>query len=250
MTRARHPCALVVGASASLVERMRPSIEEHDVDLMAASSAEEARSVIEERAPAVVIVQTTDASEAGRVVRELRSASGGRRLPIILCSRDRSSAIVDVADTYNLSLLITGEGDDLCTGVADAVQHLAHQPEREEHTQTILVVDDSPAVQVLTRSIFTRAGYDVDTFGRVTDALEHIHDHADFDAVLLDLNLPDGTGFDVLREIRNRTSVPVFIVSSMRQSEQIDRAFELGATDFIEKPFHPRELLTRMERHL
>jgi two-component system phosphate regulon response regulator PhoB len=70
--------------------------------------------------------------------------------------------------------------------------------------------------------------------------------------VLLDLNLPDGNGLDLLRDIRRDqgATFPVLVLSGMRQEEAVVRGLELGADDYVTKPFSPPELLARVGRCL
>ncbi|MGH7855694.1 MAG: response regulator transcription factor, partial [Candidatus Binatia bacterium] len=70
--------------------------------------------------------------------------------------------------------------------------------------------------------------------------------------IILDLGLPDGDGLDLLRRLRAdmHSSVPVLVLTAFRQEDKAVRAFELGADDFVTKPFAPRELVARIERVL
>jgi two-component system phosphate regulon response regulator PhoB len=73
-----------------------------------------------------------------------------------------------------------------------------------------------------------------------------------YDMILLDLNLPDGNGLDLLRDIRRDlgTAVPVLVLTGMRQEDAVVRGLELGADDYVTKPFSPPELLARVRRCL
>ena len=68
--------------------------------------------------------------------------------------------------------------------------------------------------------------------------------------ILLDVNLPGGSGFELLELIGQRSAVPVFILSALRQQEQMRRGQALGAQAFIEKPFNPRELVQKIREVL
>jgi len=70
--------------------------------------------------------------------------------------------------------------------------------------------------------------------------------------IILDLGLPDGDGLDLLRKLRSDLGrkEPVLVLTAFRQEDKAVRAFELGANDFVTKPFAPRELVARVERVL
>ena len=109
----------------------------------------------------------------------------------------------------------------------------------------ILIVDDEPKVRLLLRRCFESEGYKVTEAGSSAEALKAL-DHATFGLVTLDLNLPDADGFTVAREIRSRSPVPIIMVTG--KGDTIDRVvgLELGADDYITKPFHLREVLARV----
>ena len=70
------------------------------------------------------------------------------------------------------------------------------------------------------------------------------------DAIILDLGLPDISGFDVMREIRLISSVPIIVLTAHSAEDEIVKALEEEATDYIIKPFRHRELLARVESHV
>src|SRR6516165_9482398 len=109
----------------------------------------------------------------------------------------------------------------------------------------VLIVEDDDAIATPLAKGLEREGLDVDRVGTGNDALDKSAS-APFDVVLLDLGLPDRDGFDVCRELRARSDVPIIIVTA--KSEEIDRVvgLELGADDYIVKPFGFRELLARI----
>jgi two-component system OmpR family response regulator len=67
---------------------------------------------------------------------------------------------------------------------------------------------------------------------------------------MLDIGLPDGNGLDLVRWVRDdlALSTPIIVLSAYRQEENVQRAFEFGANDFVPKPFRPKELMARVER--
>ena len=109
----------------------------------------------------------------------------------------------------------------------------------------VLVVDDEPAICRTLKTNLRRHGFQVSTESNGAGAVEAM-DNWRPDIVLLDLGLPDMEGIDVIREIRKRGSTPV-IVLSVRETEQ-DKvaALNLGADDYLTKPFGVDELLARI----
>jgi DNA-binding response OmpR family regulator len=109
----------------------------------------------------------------------------------------------------------------------------------------ILIVEDDAKVRLLLRRCFEAEGYRVTEAGSGAEALERQGAGA-FDLVTLDLNLPDGDGFSVGREMRARSAVPIIMVTG--KGDTIDRVvgLELGADDYITKPFQLREVVARV----
>ncbi|GAA1910957.1 response regulator [Nocardioides hwasunensis] len=109
----------------------------------------------------------------------------------------------------------------------------------------VLVVDDDPAMR-RTLSINLRArDYDVETAGDGRSALQVVDERMP-DVVLLDLGLPDLDGIAVLTQLRSFTEVPVIVVSARTESDDKVEALDLGADDYITKPFSIEELLARI----
>ena len=107
----------------------------------------------------------------------------------------------------------------------------------------MLVVEDDPAVAVPLIAGLQRNGIET---AHVTHAREVIAAAQDVDVVLLDLGLPDGDGLQVLRELRRSSDVPVIIASA--RGDETDRivGLELGADDYVVKPYSVRELAARV----
>lgn len=109
----------------------------------------------------------------------------------------------------------------------------------------VLVVDDDPAMR-RTLSINLRArDYEVETAGDGRSALQVVDERMP-DVVLLDLGLPDLDGVAVLTQLRSFSQVPVIVVSARTESDDKVEALDLGADDFITKPFSIEELLARV----
>lgn len=113
----------------------------------------------------------------------------------------------------------------------------------------VLVVEDEAALLKLISYNLTQAGYAVATAATGFAGLDAFRREQP-DLVLLDVMLPDIDGFDVCRELRRSSNVPVIFLTA--RSEEIDRVIglELGADDYVTKPFSPRELLARVKAHL
>ncbi len=112
--------------------------------------------------------------------------------------------------------------------------------------RTILVVDDEPKIRELVRLYLEQAGF---TVAEAVDGPEALERHARLapDLVVLDLMLPGVDGMEVTREIRRRAETPILMLTA--RAEEIDRilGLELGADDYLPKPFHPRELVARVK---
>lgn len=115
--------------------------------------------------------------------------------------------------------------------------------------RTILVVDDEVQIRVLLRTTLVRAGYGVVEAGTARAALAAV-DIDKPEAVLLDLGLPDRDGLELLPLIRSRTTAPVLVISARGETEQKVAALDLGANDYVTKPFDTEELLARLRSAL
>ncbi|GAB6089138.1 response regulator [Spirochaeta dissipatitropha] len=116
----------------------------------------------------------------------------------------------------------------------------------------ILVVDDNPDNLLLLERVLDKHGFSVRTAGDGTIALEEVNKEYP-DLILLDLQMPGIDGFEVcriLKEDEKTAVIPVLIMSAADRIENITRGFELGAVDFISKPFHNLEVLARVRTHL
>lgn len=111
----------------------------------------------------------------------------------------------------------------------------------------VLVVEDQADIRALAATALEREGFVVEQAEDMTEARERLSRWRP-DVVLLDVCLPDGSGLDLLRELVVGGRVPVVMLSS--RGEEVDRVLglELGAEDYIVKPFYPRELATRVGR--
>jgi len=114
----------------------------------------------------------------------------------------------------------------------------------------ILVVDDEPAIRRFLRASLGAQGYQVIEAQTATSALELFRRNTP-DVVVLDLGLPDGDGFDVIRTLReNGSAAPIIVLSSRTDEAGKVRALDLGADDYVTKPFGVEELLARLRAAL
>jgi len=111
--------------------------------------------------------------------------------------------------------------------------------------KTILVVDDEPRIAALARDYLEHAGFAVITASTGRAALEAVRRQRP-DLVVLDLGLPELDGLDVTREIRRESSLPIVMLTA--RDDELDKllGLELGADDYLTKPFSPRELVARV----
>lgn len=109
----------------------------------------------------------------------------------------------------------------------------------------LVVVDDDPGIRELLSAYLTKNGYQVASFGSAEEFLEN--DAVDQDLLVLDVGLPGMDGLELCRQIRARSDVPIIMLTAA--CDDVDRilGLELGADDYLGKPFNPRELLARIK---
>ena len=109
----------------------------------------------------------------------------------------------------------------------------------------ILVVDDEPRIAELARDYLERAGFRVDVAGNGADALTIARTRAP-DLIVLDLGLPKMDGLDVTRTLRKHSNVPIIMLTARVDESDKLIGLELGADDYVTKPFSPKELVARV----
>ncbi|MDU5467005.1 MAG: response regulator transcription factor [Peptoniphilus harei] len=112
--------------------------------------------------------------------------------------------------------------------------------------EKILVVDDESAISDIIKFNFEKEGYLIDTADNGRAAIELAAEN-DYDLILLDIMMPKLNGFEALREIRKSSDVPVIMLTA--REDEVDKVLglELGADDYVVKPFSMRELLARVK---
>ena len=110
----------------------------------------------------------------------------------------------------------------------------------------ILVVDDEPNIIELARLYLKKEGYQVEGVGTGSDALSKL-DTTHPALIILDLMLPDIDGFEVCRRIRKKSDVPILMLTARKEDVDKIVGLELGADDYLTKPFNPRELAARVK---
>jgi len=115
-----------------------------------------------------------------------------------------------------------------------------------EH-KTILVVDDDPKIATLLQTYLEGCGFGVHTVSNGRACLKFLDGDNSIDAVVLDVMMPELDGFATVQEIRKTSNIPVIMLTA--RGDHTDRivGLELGADDYLSKPFHPRELLARLK---
>lgn len=113
----------------------------------------------------------------------------------------------------------------------------------------LLVAEDDPLISMTLETYFTKEGFDVVTAGNGRDALRKIEEYNP-DIIITDVMMPFYSGLEIIARIKNHSdkSIIVIVVSAMEQESAIKEAFELGADDYVTKPFSLIELSLRLKR--
>jgi two-component system KDP operon response regulator KdpE len=114
---------------------------------------------------------------------------------------------------------------------------------------TVLVVEDDPSLSTALSTTLKLSGYRVVTANNAAEGLRW-HAHYSPDLVLLDLGLPDRDGLNVIRDIRARGQTPIVVLSARNAEAVKVQALDLGADDYVQKPFGVEELLARLRAGL
>ena len=112
--------------------------------------------------------------------------------------------------------------------------------------QKILVVDDEARMRKLVSDFLAREGFEVLEAGDGEKAMDLFYGNKDIALILLDVMMPKMDGWQVLREIRESSQVPVIMLTARADERDELRGFELGADEYVTKPFSPRTLVARV----
>jgi two-component system, OmpR family, KDP operon response regulator KdpE len=110
----------------------------------------------------------------------------------------------------------------------------------------VLVCDDEAQILRALRVVLREAGYDVVPATNAAEALD-LAAVQRLDAAIIDIVLPDGDGIEVTRQIREWSPIPILVLSAIGEEDEKVRALQVGADDYVTKPFGPRELVARLE---
>jgi len=121
--------------------------------------------------------------------------------------------------------------------------------ERSQKAQTILVIEDDQDMSQLLKRILEPEGYRVIVANDGVYGMSLLSEIKP-DLVLLDIMMPGPDGIMTLNSIRQHSNVPVIMVTAKRETETLQRAMDLGADDYVKKPFRPDELLARIKAKL
>lgn len=113
----------------------------------------------------------------------------------------------------------------------------------------ILIVDDDKDLAAITKDMLEDHGYPVTIASSVIDAYD-ILSKQQFKLILLDINLPDGTGFDICTELRKYTTVPIIFISARTNESDRINGLDIGADDYLPKPYSLQELLSRINANI
>lgn len=126
------------------------------------------------------------------------------------------------------------------------VKNLAERTDHTKSKKRILVVDDEPHIVEVLKMNLELEGYEVHSASSGFEALEKISKQS-LDMVTLDVMLPRMNGFETLGKIREVSAVPVVMLSVLDKEEDKIKGIELGADDYVAKPFRPEELIARIK---
>ncbi len=113
--------------------------------------------------------------------------------------------------------------------------------------KTILIVDDEEAIRTMVRRFLEKASFNVIEAENGKKALEIFKNRKDIELVLLDLMMPEMNGYEVCKEIRKDSNVPIVILTAKDTEVDELKGFSIGADEYITKPFSPKILIARIE---
>lgn len=116
--------------------------------------------------------------------------------------------------------------------------------------ERILLVEDNEAIVLGLKYLLAQEGFETRVAVTVREAKETLREKEGFDLALLDVMLPDGDGFELCKYMRERFDIPVIFLTAREEESDVVRGFDLGAVDYVMKPFRNRELISRIRNGL
>ena len=113
----------------------------------------------------------------------------------------------------------------------------------------LLIVDDDDKIRSLLKSFLISKNFLVSTAENAYEAKEMV-EYIKFDLLIIDIMMPGMNGFDLTREIRNNSNIPIIHLTAMDEKKDVIQGLEIGADDYIAKPFEPKELELRINNIL
>ena len=116
----------------------------------------------------------------------------------------------------------------------------------EEKKERILIAEDDEDIVTVLKMYLDNSGYEVTAVNNGLDALQAMH-HQKIDLCLVDIMMPKMNGFDLIRKIREESQVPILVLSARKEDSDKILGLNIGADDYIAKPFNPLEVLARIK---
>lgn len=113
----------------------------------------------------------------------------------------------------------------------------------------IMLVEDNEAIIMGLEYLLVQEGYEVLTARKAWEA-EKIWSRESCDLILLDISLPDGNGFDFCQKVKQSSQIPIIFLTASEEESDVVKGLDMGADDYVIKPFHNRELVSRIRRVL
>ena len=119
--------------------------------------------------------------------------------------------------------------------------------EQDMENLKILVADDESRMRKLVRDFLVKSGYTVIEASNGSEAMDKFYEQKDIDLIILDVMMPQMDGWEVCKEIRMTSKVPIIMLTARSDERDELKGFELGVDEYISKPFSPRILVARVE---
>ncbi len=114
----------------------------------------------------------------------------------------------------------------------------------------IIILEDDEYIRESLQKVLMQQGFEVDEAGNVETFFRYIERNDNYDVYLVDVKLPDGNGFDVCQKLRQSSSAVIIFLTSCDDEESIIKGLDIGADDYVVKPFRVAELLSRIQANL